>query len=81
MCAIPTDGLTKGAQYNPEYRDFMSNDGCRLVFLFRRLLTDRLPGAKFRCSQFGPKRDNITGYARCKYFKVKQESMASKNLP
>jgi hypothetical protein len=81
MCAMPTDALTKGKQYNFEYRDFMSNDGCRLVFLFRRLHTDRLPGAKFRCSQLGPKRENITGYARCKYFKVKHGLMVSRNLP
>ncbi|KAJ8587749.1 hypothetical protein M405DRAFT_821021 [Rhizopogon salebrosus TDB-379] len=33
MCAMPSDALNKGKQYNRECRDFMSNYSCRLVFL------------------------------------------------
>jgi hypothetical protein len=81
MCEMPSDALNKGKQYNPEYRNFMSNYSGSLVFVFRRPHKDRPPGTKCRCSQLGPKRDNITGYARCEYLKVKPGSMASKNLP
>jgi hypothetical protein len=81
MCVMPSDTLNKVKRYNREHRDFMSDYSCRLVFLFRRLHKDRLPGTKFPCSQLGLKRDNITGYARCKYIKVKHGSMASKDLP
>jgi hypothetical protein len=77
------DALNEGKRHKSEYRDFMSNYSCscRLVFLFRRPHKDRPPGTKFRCSQVGPDRDNITGYAHCKYFKVKHGSMTSRNLP
>jgi hypothetical protein len=81
ICGMPSNALNKGKQHNREYRDFMSNYSGSLVFFFRRPHKDRPPGTKCRCSQLGLKRDNITGYARCEYLKVKPGSMASKNLP
>jgi hypothetical protein len=46
VCEMPSDALNNGKQYNPEYRDFMSNYGGSLAFFFRRPHKDHPLGTK-----------------------------------